>query len=82
VTELTFIVETIYPVDTGTLMVSTQQEEVLGIFDLVRQQEADGFQRLLASVHVVSQEQVVGLGGKSSVLKQSQQVCVLTVDVT
>lgn len=63
-------------------MVATQQEEILGVFDLVGQQEADGFQRLLPSVHVVTQKQVVTLGGEATVLEEPQQVVILTVDVT
>lgn len=33
----TLIVKTIYPVYTGTLMITAQQEEVLWIFDFVSQ---------------------------------------------
>jgi len=78
---LTLVVEAVDAVDGGTLVVASQQEEVLGVFDLVRQQQADGLQRLLPSVHVVSQEQVVGFGGEAAILKEPQQVCVLSVDV-
>lgn len=63
-------------------MIAPQQEKVLWVFDFVGQQQADRLQRLFASVHVVAQEQVVGLRGESSVLEQPQQICVLTVDVT
>lgn len=63
-------------------MVSPEQEEVLRVFDLVRQQQADGFQGLLPSVHVVTQEQVVGFWREAAVLEEPQQVCVLPVDVT
>lgn len=62
-------------------MVAPQQEEVLGVFDLVRQQQADGLQGLLPSVHVVAQEQVVGLWREAAILKEPQQVCVLSVDI-
>lgn len=39
---LTLIIEAIYTVDRGALVVATQQEEVFRIFDFVGQQEADG----------------------------------------
>lgn len=78
----TLIVEAVDAVDAGTLVVAPQQEEVLGVLDLVGQEEADGLQRLLAPVHVVTQEQVIALGGEASVLKKPQQVVVLPVDVT
>ena len=62
-------------------MVTPQQEEVLRVFDLVGQQEADGLQRLLAPVHVVAEEEIVGLGGKAAILKQAEEIGVLSVDV-
>ena len=46
-TDLTFVVESINPVDAGTLVVPSQQEEILGILDLVRQQQANSLQTLL-----------------------------------
>lgn len=52
----TLVVEAVDAVDGGTLVVAPEQEEVLGVFDLVRQQQADGLQRLLPSVHVVAKE--------------------------
>lgn len=78
---LTLIIEAIDAVDAGALMVTTQQEEVLGVFDLVGEQQADGLQRLLAPVHVVAQEQVVAFRGEAPVFKEPQQVVVLPVDV-
>ena len=63
-------------------MVAPEEEEVLWVLDLVGEQEADGLERLLPPVHVVAQEQVVGLGREPSVLEQSQQVCVLPVNIT
>lgn len=41
---LTFIIKSIYPVDGGTFMVSSEKKEVLWIFDLVGKQQADGLQ--------------------------------------
>lgn len=67
---LTFIIEAIYPVDAGTLVVSSQQEEVLWVLDLVSEQQTDGLQGLFTPVHIVTEEQVVGLWGEATVLKQ------------
>ena len=50
----TFIVEPVDSVDTGTLVVPSQDEEVLGVLDLVCQQKADSLERLLAAVNVVA----------------------------
>lgn len=80
-TSLTLVIETIDAVDGGALVVAPEQEEVLWVFDLVGQQETDGFQRLLPPVHVVSQEQVVGFWREAPILKQPQKVCVLAMDV-
>lgn len=53
-------------------MVPSQEKEILGVFDLVGEQEADGLQGLFAPVHVVAEEEVVGLGRKPPVLEQPQ----------
>lgn len=63
-------------------MVSSQKKEVFWVFDLVSQQQADGFQGLLASVYIVSQEQVVALWRKAAILKKPQQVVVLPMNIT
>jgi hypothetical protein len=62
-------------------VVAPEDEEVLGILDLVGQKEADGFERLLASVDVVSKEEVVCFGREATVLEETEQVVVLTVNV-
>ena len=78
---LALVVESVDSVDGGALVVTTQDEEVLGILDLVGEEEADGLERLLASIYVVAEEEVVGLGREATVLEQAQQVIVLTVDI-
>lgn len=62
-------------------MVATQNEEVLWILDLVGQEKADGLERLLATVDVVTEKQVVRLWGETTIFEQAEEVIVLTVDV-
>lgn len=62
-------------------MIATQQEKVLWIFDLVGEKQADGLQRLLPSIHVVTQEQVVTLWGEASIFKEPEQIIVLAMDI-
>jgi hypothetical protein len=38
---LTLVVETVDPVDTGTLVISSENEKVFGVLDLVGEQQAD-----------------------------------------
>ena len=63
-------------------MISSQKEEIFGVLNLIGEQEADDLEILLPSVHVVSQEQVVRLRWEVSDLENTQQVDVLTVDVS
>ncbi|PWA16670.1 hypothetical protein CCH79_00017489 [Gambusia affinis] len=49
--------------------------------EAVGQQQADGLQRLLPSVHIVAQEQVVALWWEASVFKQPQKVVVLPMNI-
>lgn len=82
VSALALIVEAIDTVDGGTLVVTTQDEEVLGVLDLVGEKQTDGLERLLATVDVVTEEKVVGLRGESAVFEKAQEIVVLTVDIT
>ena len=63
-------------------MVSTKNEEVLGVLDLVREEEANSLETLLATVDVIAQEEIIRLGREATVLEQTQQVVVLPVDIT
>jgi len=78
---LALVVEAVDAVDGRALVVAPQDEEVLRVLDLEREQQADRLERLLAAVHVVAEEQVVGLGREAPVLEEPQQVVVLPVDV-
>ena len=78
---LALVVEAVDAVDGGALVVAPEQE-VVRVPDLVRQQQADGLDALLAAVHVVAQEQVVGRRRQAAVLEQPQEIRELPVDVT
>ena len=82
VASLAFIVEAIDAVDRGAFVVSAEDEEVFGVFDLVREEQANGFERLLASVNVIAKEEVVCLGWETAVFEEAQEVVVLAVNVT
>lgn len=49
-----FIIKSINAIDASTLMVSSQEKEVLWVFDFISQEQTNGFQRLLSSVHIIS----------------------------
>lgn len=62
-------------------MVASQHEEVLWILDLVGQHEADRLNGLFPSVDVVAEKQVVRIARKPCVLKQLDEVGILSVYV-
>ncbi len=78
---LAFVIKAVNAVDGSALVVAAQDEEVLGVLDLVRQQQADGLERLLASVYVVPQKQVVRLWWEAAILEEAEEIIVLAVDV-
>jgi hypothetical protein len=82
VSSLALVIETINTVDGGTLVVATQNEEVLGVLDLVREEQADGLERLLTTVDVIAEEKVVGLWRETAIFKQTKEIVVLTVNIT
>ena len=81
VSSLALIVEAVNTIDRRALVVATKDEEILWVFDLVCQQEADGLQRLLSTIHVVSEEQVVSLRRESTVLEKTEEIVVLAMDI-
>jgi hypothetical protein len=82
VPSLALVVEAIDAIDRRALMIATQDEEVLGVLDLVREKQTDGFQRLFASIDVISEEEIVCFWWKAAVLEQAEEIVVLAVYVT
>lgn len=63
-------------------MVAPEHEKVFRILNFVGQEQADGFNGLFSSIHIVAQKQIVSLSRETSVFKQLDQVWELAVDVT
>jgi hypothetical protein len=82
VATLALVVKAIDTVDRGALVVTSEDEEVFGVLDLVGEEQADGLKRLLASIDVVTEEEVVGLRREATVLEESEEIVVLSVDIT
>ena len=82
VPSLALIVETVDAVDRGALVVAAQNEEVLRVLDLVCEEQANGLERLFATINIIAKEKVVGLRGEATVLEEAQQIVVLSVNVT
>lgn len=62
-------------------MITSQDEEILGILDLVGKQKADGLERLFATIHIVTKKEVVCFRWKPAVFKEAQKVVVLAMNV-
>lgn len=82
VATLALVVEAIDSVDRGALVVTSEDEEVFGVLDLVGKEQANGLKRLLTSVDVVTEEEVVGLRREATVLEESEEIVVLSMDIT
>lgn len=77
----TLVIEAVNTIDRGALVVASEDEEVLRVLNLVRQEQADGFQALLATIDVIAEEQIVGGGREATVLEEAEKVVVLTMDI-
>ena len=53
ISSLAFVIEPVDSVDRSALVISSEKEKVLWVLDLVSEEEADGFQRLLSSVYII-----------------------------
>ena len=63
-------------------MVSTKDEKVFRILDLVCEEEAYGFEGLLTPVDIIAEEEVVCFWWETPIFEKSQKVIVLTMNVT
>lgn len=68
-----FIVKAINSVDSSTFMVTSQEEEVLRIFDFVGEQKTDNFKRLLSTINIVSEKQIVSLITTNKSMKSGER---------
>ena len=51
-------------------MVSSEDKEVFGVFDLVSEEQANGFERLFTAVHVITKEEIVSFGRETTVFEE------------
>jgi len=76
------IIEAVNPVDGRTLVISSQQEEVFRVFNFVSQQKANGLQALLPAIHIITKEEVVGIGRETTIFEKPQKIIVLAMYVS
>ena len=65
----------------AALVVPAEDEEVLGVFDLVSEEKANRLERLLATVDVVSEEKVIRFRWETAVFEEAEQIIVLAMDI-
>ena len=68
---LAFIVEAVDPVNRRAFVVATQHKKVFRILDLIREKKADGLERLLATVHIIPEKEVICFRRESAIFKQA-----------
>lgn len=79
---LALIIEPINPIYLRVLVVTSEEENLVGVADLEGEKQAYRLQALFPTINVVPEEEVAGRGWIASVLEQSEQVLVLSVDIT
>jgi len=68
----TFVIKAVNSIYACAFVIAAQDEEVLRILDLVCQKQANRLKRLLASVHVVTKEEVIGFRWEAAVFEQTK----------
>mmetsp|Transcript_38082 Transcript_38082/g.81113 ORF Transcript_38082/g.81113 Transcript_38082/m.81113 type:complete len:204 (+) Transcript_38082:680-1291(+) len=81
VAALALVIEAVDAVDGCTLVVTAEEEEILGVLDLVREKQAHAFEAILPTVNIVAEEEIIGVGRETTVLKEAKQIVVLPMDV-
>ena len=57
-----FVVETVYLGDLARFVVASEYGDAIAVPQLHRDQESDGLDGVVSSVHVITHEEVVGIG--------------------
>lgn len=63
-------------------MVTSQDVDLGRVLDLEGEQQANGLDALSPSIHIITKEQIAGLGRQSAVFEEPEHVVVLSVDVS
>jgi hypothetical protein len=66
------VIESINSIDGSALVISSEEEKVLWVLDLVGEEETNSLQALLSSVHIISQEEIVGIRGEPTIFEESE----------
>lgn len=72
ISSLALVVKSVDTVDWSTLVIPTKNEEILWILDFVCKEQADGLQRLFASIDIIAEEKIIGFGRESSVFEKAE----------
>ena len=62
-------------------MVSSQEKKVPWVLDLVGKQKTDGFERIFASIDVITQKEVVAFRWEFTMIEKPEQIGVLSMNV-
>lgn len=63
-------------------MVPSEDEEIVRVLDFEREHQAKDFDVLPPLIDIVAQKKIIALGWKTPMLKKSQQVVKLTMDIS
>ncbi len=75
------VIEAVYIGDIPGLVVASKQHNHIWIFDLVKEEKENGFDRIVPSVHIISQKHIALFGKGSSLAEKLQQVPELAMNV-
>ena len=76
------VVEAVDLGDLARLVIASNESDSLWVAHLKGEQEEEGLNGVVATIHEVTHEQVVGVGALASYLEKLHQVIELTMDVT
>jgi hypothetical protein len=65
----TFIIKSINPVNGGAFVIAPEQEEVLGVLDLISKHERNTLNRLFSSINIIAKEEIILITGISTIFK-------------
>lgn len=77
----TLVIKAIEFVNLSWLVISSEEEKVLRVFNLVGQQKHNGFDRLLASIYIIPKEKIIFLGWEPPIIEYLKKILKLAMYV-
>lgn len=81
IVKFTFVIKSVNSIDWRAFVIASQKKKVPWILNFISQKKANSFKWVFSSIDIITQKEVVALRREFAVIKQSQKVWVLAMNI-